>query len=317
MSEGAWGTTEPYEPFLRQSYWTSVATGTYPGTHGVKAHWGWDLPWLGETLRLMPWTPQGSRLILPWWMARRVTPPPATVPALWERMRMSRVDTEVIGWPGFWAADSETTDIAPGSSAVALEEDLRSALELALEDFTLAGPRVWREIDNDEARVDRAVRSLAAGTADLWIHLRALAETRQRLEPLKPRHTGEREVVELIVELLDSQLGRLLAAAPPDALVVLVSPYGLSPPSSYERLRRLIGIGDTWRSSGDRCWDGVVMLMGRDVVGGRQYQDLPLPDVVPTACYLLGLPLAQYMEGSVVIEAVDSEYLATHPLVVD
>ena len=39
--------------------------------------------------------------------------------------------------------------------------------------------------------------------------------------------------------------------------------------------------------------------------------------MVPTACYLLGLPLAQYMEGSVIIEAVDARYLSTHPLVVD
>jgi hypothetical protein len=136
------------------------------------------------------------------------------------------------------------------------------------------------------------------------------------LEPLKPRHTGEREVVELLIELLDDQLGRLLTAAPPDALVVLVSPYGLSPPSSFERLRRLVGIGDSWHTSGDQCWDGVLMIMGRDVVGGRHYQDIRLPDVVPTVCYLLGLPLAQYMEGSVVIETVDGHYLATHPLVV-
>ncbi len=317
MNVGAWGTIKPDEPFLRQSYWTSVATGTYPGTHGVKAHWGWDLPWLDETLRLMPWTPQGSRLILPWWMAHRVTPPPATVPALWERIRISDIDTEVIGWPGFWDADSGVTGVAPAATVVDFEEDLRMALELALEGFTVTGPRVWRAIDEDEARVDQAVQSLDSGTANLWIHLRALAEARQRLEPLKPRHTGGREVVELIVELLDSQLGRLLAAAPPDALVVLVSPYGLSPPSSYERLRRLVGIGDTWRTSGDQCWDGVLMVMGRDVMGGRQYKDLRLPDVVPTACYLLGLPLAQYMEGSVIIEAVDPGYLATHPLVVD
>jgi len=317
MNGGAWGTIKPYEPFLRQSYWTSVATGTYPGTHGVKAHWGWDLPWLEEALRLMPWTPQGSRLILPWSLARRVTPPPATVPALWERMRMSGVDTEVIGWPGFWVADSGVTTVASGSPTVDLEEDLRSALELALEDFTVAGPRVWQTIDRDEGQMNQAMQALGSGTTNLWIHLRALAETRQLLEPLKPSHTGEREVVELLMELLDSQLGRLLAAAPPDALIILVSPYGLSPPSSYERLRRLVGIGDTWRTSGDRCRDGVMMVMGRDVVVGRQYQDLRLPDVVPTACYLLGLPLAQYMEGSVVIDAVDAGYLATHPLVVD
>jgi hypothetical protein len=314
MTDGAWGTTQPYEPFLRQSYWTSVATGALPGTHGVKAHWGWNLPWLAETLRLMPWTPEGSRLILPWWLARRVTPPAGSVPALWERLRVSGVSTEVIGWPGFWQAHSGVTEGDAGAVPVEFDLGLESALQTALDAFSDRGPRVWRAIDRDQARVARAVRVLGSGTANLWIHLGALAETRRLLEPLKPRHTGEREVVELLVELLDGQLGRLLAAAPPDALVILVSPYGMSPPSSYERLRRLVGIGDTWHSSGDQCWNGVLMVMGRDIIGGRQYQDIGLPDVVPTACYLLELPLAQYMEGSVVVQAVDADYLATHPL---
>jgi len=317
MNDGVWGTTQPYEPFLRQSYWTSIATGTWPGTHGVKAHWGWDLPWLAESLRLMPWTPQGSRLILPWWLARRVIPPPASVPALWERLRVSGVSTEVIGWPGFWPTHSGVTDIDPVTEPVELEIGLKAALETALGAFSDKGSKVWQAIDRDQARVDRAVRFLGSGTADLWIHLGALAETRKLLEPLKPSDTGEREVMELLVELLDGQLGQLLGAAPPDALVVLVSPYGMSPPSSYERLRRLVGIGDTWRSSGDQCWDGLLMVMGRDIGGGRQYQDIGLADVVPTVCYLLELPVAQYMEGSVAIEGVDADYLATHPLVFD
>jgi len=317
MNGGVWGTTRPYEPFLRQSYWTSVATGTLPGTHGVKAHWGWDPPWLAESLRLMPWTPQGSRLILPWWLARRVTPPPASVPALWERLRVSGVSTEVIGWPGFWQPDSGVTDVDPGAAPIEFEAGLEAALETALGAFSGKGPKVWDAIDRDQARVDRAVRSLRSGTANLWIHLGALVETRKLLEPLKPRDTGQREVMELLVELLDGQLGELLAVAPPDALVVLVSPYGMSPPSSYERLRRLIGIGDTWRSSGDQCRDGLLMLMGRDIGGGRQYQDIGLADVVPTVCYLLELPVAQYMEGSVLVEGVDADYLSAHPLLFD
>jgi len=317
MDEGSWGTTQPYEPYLRQSYWTSIATGTYPGAHGVKAHWGWDLPWLEDTLRLMPWTPQGSRLILPWSLPRRVTPPPASVPALWERMRISGVTTEVVGWPGFWEACSGVTDIDPGPTPIGLDDGLHSALATALDGFPAESDDLWAAINRDQARVDRAVQTLDSGTASLWVYLRALAETRQLLEPLKPRHTGEREVVELLMELLDNQLGRLLLAAPPDALIVLVSPNGLSPPSSYERLRRLFGIGDDWRTSGDQCWDGVMMVVGRGLVSGRQYEDIPLPDVVPTVCYLLGLPLAQYMEGSVVIEAINPEYLSTNPLVVD
>lgn len=317
MSDGAWGSIAPYEPFLRQSYWTSVATGTYPGTHGVKAHWGWDLPWLADTLRLMPWTPQGSRLILPWWLARRVQPPPSTVPGLWQRMRISGVGTGVIGWPGLWPRDSGVVEDDRDLDPADISPDLRWALEVALEPFNGEASRVWSTIGRDQRRLGLAVRGLRSGTGNVWLHLGALAEARQLLEPLKPSHTGEREVIELVVELLDEQLQRLLEVAPTDAMVVVVSPYGLSPPSSYERLRRLIGIGDTWRSSGDRCWDGVLMVMGRDVVGGRQYQDVRLPDVVPTVCYLLGLPLAQYMEGSVIIEAVNPAYLATHPLVVD
>ena len=117
--------------------------------------------------------------------------------------------------------------------------------------------------------------------------------------------------------MLDSQLAELLVAAPPDALVVLVSPYGLAPPSSYERLRRLVGIGDAWRTSGDRCWDGVLLIYGRDVAPGRRFRDRELTDMVPTLLYLVGLPVAQYMDGEVMVDAVDPRFLGTHPLVVD
>lgn len=317
MAAGAWGSIEPYEPFLRQSFWTTVATGVEPGAHGVKAHRGWKPPWLDETLRLMPWTPQGSRLILPWGLPKQVEPPPATVPTLWERMRISGVETTVVAWPGFWPATSGVISDVEDSAPVGLEEGLRSALEVALGAFEHRAPDVWEAIRQDQLRLGEAVASLTAGEPNVWVHLGALSETRQLLEPLKPRHTGEREVVELVMELLDDQLQTVLSSAPPDALVVLVSPYGLSPPSSYERIRRLVGIGDDWHTSGDRCWDGVLMVMGRDVVSGRVFDDVRLPDVVPTSCYLVGLPVARYMVGEVIIEAVDSRYLATHPLVVD
>jgi hypothetical protein len=31
-------------------------------------------------------------------------------------------------------------------------------------------------------------------------------------------------------------------------------------------------------------------------------------------CYLLGLPVAQYMEGGVIVDAVEPEFLAENPL---
>ena len=96
--EGSRTALVPHRPYLRWALWTSAATGTYPGRHGVKAHWGWDFPLVfPETLRLLPWTPEGSRMILPWALAERVPPPPATVAPLWARLSASGVSTAVFG----------------------------------------------------------------------------------------------------------------------------------------------------------------------------------------------------------------------------
>ena len=51
--------------------------------------------------------------------------------------------------------------------------------------------------------------------------------------------------------------------------------------------------------------------------GTRYDPSIPtLEDVVPTLCYLLDLPVAQYMEGRVILEAVSPDWLAEHPLMV-
>jgi hypothetical protein len=36
--------------------------------------------------------------------------------------------------------------------------------------------------------------------------------------------------------------------------------------------------------------------------------------VVPTLCYLLQLPVAQYMDGGVIVDLVDPAFLSDHPL---
>jgi hypothetical protein len=56
------------------------------------------------------------------------------------------------------------------------------------------------------------------------------------------------------------------------------------------------------------------MLLGEDVPAGRRLPPANPPDVAPTLCYLLGLPVAQYMEGGVIVDAVKPEFLAENPL---
>jgi len=311
---GCWGPLTPHRPHLRQSAWTSTAIGSYPGRHGVKWKRGWLLPWLpGEPLRLLPWTPQGSRLILPWGLAREVTPPAASVPPLWERLRASGVPTAAVDWPGIWGA---TVTLEPWRAADRqdLEPSVRSSLEWALEPFPEQAEAVWRAVGEDRGRVAAAVAALEAGAGDVWVHLEGLSVARRELEPLKPRHTREREVVELALQLVDDHLGALLAAAGDDATVAVVAPYGLAPPTPWERLQRLLGLGGTWRVSPNTNPDGVLLLAGPGVAAGQRFAGARLADVAPTLCYLLGLPTAQYMEGGIIVDAIAPEFLATQPL---
>jgi hypothetical protein len=314
LRSGSWGPLRPYRPYLRRSFWTTTATGAYPREHGVKSRWGWQVRGVfSEPLRQLPSTPLGSQWMLPWPLARRVEPPVASLPPLWERLRASGVPVAAVGWPGVWpegfvdAAGPERA--GPGSAGQ--RDELLSSLEMALEPFPMRSAAVREAVRSDLRRLE-VVGASAASSEAVWVELRALGVTRRHLEPLEPQDTGERAVVELVLELLDRQLGDLLADE--DALAVIVSPVGLSQPDSFERLKRLLGGGGSWRTSARACPDGILVLHGPGVVAGRRMTPSRLADVAPTLCYLLGLPVAEYMEGRVVLDAVEPGFLAANPL---
>jgi hypothetical protein len=116
------------------------------------------------------------------------------------------------------------------------------------------------------------------------------------------------------MELVDGQLGELLSAADDQTLIAVVSPFGLAPPGSFERIKRLFGGGESWHTSAEGSPEGLFILLGEGVDSGRRVPSVNAPDVAPTLCYLLGLPVAQYMEGSVIVSAVTPSFLADHPL---
>jgi len=306
---------QPHRPFLRWALWTSVATGTYPGQHGVKAHWGWDLPLVfPKTLRLLPWTPEGSRVILPWGLAERVPPPPTTVAPLWARLEASGVPSEVFGWPGSWGDDPSLRSSPVMDREVILEPSMNASLEDALAPFPERRSDIWKAIVGDQARIDEARDAITAGVDDVWIHLETLALVRHYHEPLRRRHTRERRLLELVMEMVDQQLGVLLDAVRPDSVVAVVSPYGFAPPGSFERLKRLFGGGGKWQTTAESCPDGLLVVLGDGVNAAMRGPRATPPDIAPTLCYLLGLPVAQYMEGSVLVDIIEPSFLAEHPL---
>jgi hypothetical protein len=312
---GARAPLSPHRPFLRWALWTSASTGTYPGRHGVKAHRGWDLPPVfSETLRLLPWTPEGSRMILPWGLSKQVAPPPVTVAPLWSRLDASDVSTRVLGWPGSWGDDPAVLNLQDDEFGTTLEPSMRISLEAALEPLAERRSQIWSAILRDQNRVEAAVSFLDADVDNLWIHLEALSLARRYHEPLRPGHTRKRRFLELMMELVDEQLGELLGAADENTLIAVVSPYGLAPPGSFERLKRTFGGGDDWHTSAESSPDGLFILLGDGVDPGRRVPAASPPDVVPTLCYLLGLPVAQYMEGSVIVGMMEPSFVEEHPL---
>ncbi len=315
VEDGSWGPLAAFDPYLRWSLWTTLATGTEPGLHGVKAHRAWRLRVVYDgPLRLLPWTPQGSRLILPWWAARMVEPPAAGVPPLWARLRASGVDTRVVGWPGVWPSSDAPVRVDATPIASDIGSEIIETIEDGLAEFPDQRSAITTAMRRDVGSVARAVEGLRDGVDDLWVHLETILAMRENLEPLRPVHTRERRLRELALELLDAQVQALVSAAPADRLVVVVSPYGMQPPDVWERWRRLVGSNDHWRTSPLGCPDGVLLLVGDNVRQGLRFSDASITDVAPTVCYLLGLPIVQSMEGRVILDAVQPAWVDDHPL---
>jgi hypothetical protein len=69
-------------------------------------------------------------------------------------------------------------------------------------------------------------------------------------------------------------------------------------------------------NSGAHRTNGVFVLWGSHVRRGLELQDVSIRDIAPTTLHLLGLPVPDDMDGQVVTQALDQEFLTSHPVVV-
>jgi predicted AlkP superfamily phosphohydrolase/phosphomutase len=60
--------------------------------------------------------------------------------------------------------------------------------------------------------------------------------------------------------------------------------------------------------------DGVLMMSGGPIHADFSFNDAKIVDVTPTVLYLMGLPIPDDMDGRVLVEAIDSEFLAANPI---
>jgi len=313
---GAWGQLRTVRPYARSATLATLATGCAPAVHGVLGRRSYRVPWLTSgpvTLLLAgPWPTPHQIPWRAWERAPGLAPRRAT---LWQILIGAGRKVGLVGWPryaqGTWTVSTPlAADVAPFST---LDDDLRAALEPAL--------RAMPEFAED-ARNSFALATALGATATRYATAEpvdALAIDYTLASHLRPQWTAEdpatqgEDLLHQAARLLDDQLRTLWMLEGGDALLVVVSPYGLGPPSSWQRLSQLVGTPRRWRVSPTNSPDGFVLFSGPGVRPGR-LRTARLADVTATVLYLLELPVARDMAGRVLLEAVTESRASEMPL---
>jgi predicted AlkP superfamily phosphohydrolase/phosphomutase len=113
-------------------------------------------------------------------------------------------------------------------------------------------------------------------------------------EPVPPvALAANRERIPDYYRKIDGYIGRLVALAGEDAIVLVVSDHGFGPGSI-----RLVGPGTPL--SGDHRKEGILVAAGGPIRRGVRLDGASIVDVTPTLLYLLGLPVGADMDGHVI-----------------
>jgi len=118
------------------------------------------------------------------------------------------------------------------------------------------------------------------------------------------------KLIERYYEYSDELLGRLLAAAPENATVIVFSDHGFGPSG---RLPWSGGHG-ALTPGAPVAPDGILILAGTAMVAGARLERASVLDLLPTLLHLQGLPVAEDMPGRVLVEAIDPEFMARSPV---
>ncbi|MBN2206883.1 MAG: alkaline phosphatase family protein [Candidatus Aminicenantes bacterium] len=111
------------------------------------------------------------------------------------------------------------------------------------------------------------------------------------------------EVVEPVYRYEDRILGELMRLAPPETVFIVCSDH------SFYYNRKAYNHHEE-----PRLAHGVLFLKGAPIKKGHEVRNARVYDILPTMLYLLGLPVAEDMDGRVLTEVIEERYLRKHPV---
>jgi choline-sulfatase len=162
----------------------------------------------------------------------------------------------------------------------------------------------WRAERSGSLAVDDALAALEQGADFLWVHLFEPHAPYEPPEPFRTRHEGRPYDGEIAA--VDAQLGRLLAALPPEALVLVAGDHGEGLGEGGEQQHGMLLNDATLRVP--------LVLAGVGVPVGVEEHPVSLVDVAPTLLRLLGVEGPPDMDGQDLFETGERPgvYAETH-----
>jgi predicted AlkP superfamily phosphohydrolase/phosphomutase len=108
---------------------------------------------------------------------------------------------------------------------------------------------------------------------------------------------------------VDGLIGELVADDPSRVFVIL-SDHGFE--AGHQRFHTGTILSGTHKT--EAAQDGVLVLAGGPIRRGAKLDGSAIEDVAPTVLHLLGLQVARDFAGRVLEEAIDDDWVATHPI---
>jgi predicted AlkP superfamily phosphohydrolase/phosphomutase len=103
---------------------------------------------------------------------------------------------------------------------------------------------------------------------------------------------------------MDDLLGQFLQIQEPGTDVIIVSDHGFGPDPSHSVPFR----------TGEHRYDGVFVACGPHFQQGVKLDSTNVMDLTPTLLHIFGLPTGRDMDGNVITAALDSQFMALHPV---
>jgi hypothetical protein len=325
IQEGASGRLVPVKPCVAPVARTSLATGMLPYRHGVRASQvrsilGHD-PWLGVT-------PPGigfDLLLSPLLVRRTRGVSDRGTPALWEIGGRMGFAMEEAGWDtDLDAAARASPGAGPKWFADLLDPE---ALRLQDEESRALVAELARAAAADEEVIGamrRAVRTdgplIAAFSFPGFDRVAHVFLRYAR--PAEFGNVSGRDIdlygpaLERYYQKIDAIVGEILAPGRVDTLVLVTSTHGIEPMTAGARFLKEMTRGGPWSGVHGRCPAGFLLALGPGIRRGSLFGKGSLADVVPSALYALGLPVARDSDGTILTGLFSEAYTASHPVTV-